>query len=54
MATHTRKCDSPAPSRGGASCKGSSKDDKPCNTNKCPGNYLNTCNVCFNYYPSMI
>jgi hypothetical protein len=47
MATRTRKCDSPAPFNGGENCRGSSKDDKPCNTNKCPGNYPFVHNVWF-------
>jgi len=37
-AVRTRQCNSPAPSNGGAACKGVSRDNKKCNDNKCPVN----------------
>ena len=37
--TRERSCTHPAPSNGGAECKGDSKESMSCNEEPCPGKY---------------
>ena len=37
----SRTCSNPAPAHGGADCQGDAEETQECNTQACPGNFVN-------------